>query len=270
MAHLSPPESRMPVPRLAWVTCACLALAVLPTPVQADDGQGERRRPYVRLFSGVGITQNSDLQIRQPALGTNLIFERVSWEHKSLSTRWTRDSIPYMGVRAGLFVREPRWVGVSLEVLHFKILAEEAKHVRIRGVDEGTPVDTVAPMARFVQIYRVSNGVNMILGNVEAHRRFARNTRFPGGRADLYGGLGAGVTVPYTSSLIDGQRRARYDWGRLATQVLGGLSWHISRHWDISLEYKFTRTTVDGGVAQGDSRSRLRTNHLAVGLGYHF
>ena len=255
---------------LARMACACLALAVLPTLVKADDGQGERRRPYVRLLSGVGITRRSDLQIRQPALGTNLTFERVSWEHKSLSPRWTRDSIPYMGVRAGLFFRESQWLGVSIEVLHFKILAKEEKRVRVRGIDEGTPVDTVAPMARFVQIYRVSNGVNMILGNVEAHQRFARNARFPGGRADLYAGLGAGVTIPYTSSLIDGQRRAQYDWGRLATQMLGGLSWHISRHWDISLEYKFTRTTVDGAVAQGDSRSRLRTNHLAVGLGFHF
>ena len=39
--------------------------------------------------------------------------------------------------------------------------------------------------------------------------------------------------------------------------------------WDISLEYKFTVTTVDGEVAYGDSRSRLRTHHLALGLGYH-
>ena len=252
------------------VTCACLALALLPTPVQADDRQGERRKPYVRLFSGVGITGNSDLRIRQPALGTDLTFERVSWEHKSLSTRWTRDSIPYMGVRAGWFFREPRWLGMSLEVLHFKILAEEAESVRIRGVDEGAPVDTVAPMAQFVQIYRVSNGANMILGNVEAHRGFAGSARFPAGRAALYGGVGAGMTITYTSSLIDGQRRAQYDLGGLATQVLGGLSWSISRHWGISLEYKLTRTTVDGQVAQGDSRSRLRTDHLTVGVGYHF
>ena len=252
------------------VTCACLSLVVHPIPVQADDGPGERRTPFVRLFSGIGITGSSDLRIRQPALGTDLTFERVSWAHKSLSTRWTRDSIPYLGVRAGMFLRAPRWLGVSLEVLHFKILAEEAESVRISGVDEGRLVDTVSPMARFVQIYRVSNGANMILGTVTAHRYLVRNPRFPAGRADLYVGLGAGVTIPYTSSLIDGQRQAQYDLGGLATQVLGGLSWHMSRHWDISLEYKFTRTTVDGAVAQGDSRSRLRTNHLTGGLGYHF
>jgi hypothetical protein len=98
--------------------------------------------------SGVGITKSSDLQIRQPALGTDLTFEQVSWEHKSLSTSWTRDSIPYMGARAEIFLREPRWLGVSVDVLHFKILAPEKKNVRVRGTDEGIPVDVVAPMER--------------------------------------------------------------------------------------------------------------------------
>ena len=252
------------------MTCACLALAVLPTLVHADDGEEERRKPYARLFSGVGITRSSDLRIRQPSLGADLTFERVPWAHKSLSTRWTRDSIPYMGVRAGMFFRAPRWLGVSLEVLHFKILAQEAESVRITGVDEGRLVDTVAPIAQFVQIYRVSNGANMILGNVSAHRQVARTPRFPAGRADLYVGLGAGMTVTYTSSLIDGRRKAQYDLGGPATQLFGGLTWHVSRHWDISLEYKFTRTTVDGEVAQGHSRSRLRTNHLTFGFGYQF
>ena len=135
------------IPRtLARVTCASLALALMAAPAHGDDGQSERRRPYVRGFTGVGITGNSDLRIRQPALSTDLIFEQVSWEHKSLSTDWSRDSIPYMGVRGGFFFREPRWLSLSFEVLHFKIFAEEEKSLRVRGTDEGTPVDTVAPM----------------------------------------------------------------------------------------------------------------------------
>ncbi len=255
---------------LARLTCVILALAVMPTSAQAGDLQAERRKLYVRLYSGVGVTGDSDLRIRQPALGTDLTFEQVSWEHKSLSTQWTRDSIPYVGVRGGFVFREPQWLSLSIEVLHFKILAEEEKSVRVRGTAEGTQVDTVVPMEQFVQLYRVSNGVNMILSNVEAHRRLARTVRFPDGRADLYGGLGAGVTIPYTRSVIDGQSRGQYEWGQLATQVLGGLSLYISRRWDISLEYKFTLTTVDGEVAGGDSRSRLRTHHLVFGLGYHF
>ena len=254
----------------ARLTCAFLSLALLPTLAQAGDGPAEPRKLYLRLYSGVGITGDSDLRIRQPGLGTDLTFEQVSWEHKSLSTEWTRDSTPYVGVRAGFFFRQPRWLGLSIEVLHFKILAEVEKDVQVRGTHKGMQVETVAPMKQFVQRYRVTNGVNMILCNLEAHRRLARTVRFPDGRADLYGGLGAGVTIPYTNSLIDGQSRGRYEWGRLATQVLGGVSWSVSPRWGVSLEYKFTLNTVDGEVASGDSRSRLHTHHLAFALSYHF
>ena len=199
-----------------------------------------------------------------------LTFEQVSWRHESLSTDWSRDSIPYMGIRGGFFFREPRWLGLSFEILHFKIIAESEKSFRVHGTDEGVAVDTVAPMSQFVQSYRVTNGVNMALSNVQAHVGLARNARFPEGRADLYGGLGAGVTIPYTGSTIDGEVRGQYEWGRLALQLLGGVAWNVSRRWDLSLEYKFTRTTIDGEVAGGDSLSRLRTHHLALGLGYHF
>ena len=260
----------MSIARTLAQTAAVLTLVTLPATAQADDPPTVRRAPYVHFYTGVGITGDSDLRIRQPSLGTDLLFEQVSWEHKSLSTQWTRDSVPYTGVRAGFFFREPRWLSLSVEVLHFKILAEEEKPVRVRGTDEGRPVDTVAPMAQFVQLYQVTNGVNMILSNLEAHRRLVKTAGFPDGRADLYGGLGAGVTIPYTRSVIDGQARGQYEWGRLATQVLGGLSWHVSPRWDLTAEYKFTRTTVDGAVAAGESRSRLRTHHLAFGFGFHF
>ena len=86
----------------------------------------------------------------------------------------------------------------------------------------------------------------------------------------MYGGLGAGVTVPFTRSAIDGESQGQYELGRVATQLMAGLSWHLSPRWDTSVEYKLTLTTVDGTIAAGDSVSRLRTNHLSVGLGYHF
>jgi hypothetical protein len=249
--------------------CVIVGAALLGLPAPAD-AQTARRSPYVRLFTGIGVTGTSDLRIRQPGRGTDLTFEQVAWEHKSLSTEWTRDSIPYMGARAGFFLRGPRWLAVSAEVVHFKIFAKEEERLRVRGTHRGLPVDTVAPFGRFVQQYQVSNGVNLILGNLEAHRRMGRGVRFPDGRIDVYGGFGAGVTIPYTRSVIDGQSHAEYEFGRLATQLLGGVSWHVTRRWDASLEYKFTATTVDGTVAAGDSRSQLRTHHLVFGVGYHF
>ena len=259
-----------------WACCV-VALAAVPTLAQAqqqaaqvEDGEDERRAAYLRFFTGVGVTGDSDLRIRQPALGTDLTFERVSWEHKSLSTDWTKDSIPYVGARVGFFFREPSWLGLSFEVLHFKVFAEDDEPLRVAGIDEGIPIDNVAPMSDFVQRYQVSNGVNMVLVNVQAHKGFGRSARFREGRADVYVGVGGGVTVPYTRSLIDGESRAQYEWGRPAMQLLGGVAWRVSPAWDLSLEYKLTRTTVDGEVAHGDSESILNTKHLAFGFGYHF
>ena len=136
---------------MAATASAVLTLAVLPASAQTGDPQAPRRAPYVHLYTRVGITGDSDVRIRQAGLDTDLLFEQVSWEHKSLSTQWTRDSIPDTGVRGGFFFRDPRWLSLSVEVLHFKIFAEEEKSVRVRGTDEGRPVDTVAPMAQFVQ-----------------------------------------------------------------------------------------------------------------------
>ncbi len=250
--------------RLCLLLVASVLVAALPA-----SGQTERRSPYVRLFTGVGVTGESDLRIRQPGLGTDLTFEQVSWEHKSLSTQWTRDSIPYVGARAEFFFREPSWLGVSVDVLHFKIFAPRDQRVRVSGTDQHVRVDATARFGQFVEQYQVSNGVNMVLGNLQAHRPLRQSARFPGGRVDVYAGGGAGVTIPYTRSQIDGQGRSGYEWGRLATQVLGGVAWHVSPRWDTSLEYKFTRTTADGSVADGDSLSRLRTHHLVFGLGLH-
>lgn len=229
--------------------------------------QSERRAPALRLFTGLGVTGASDLRIRQPTLGTDLTFAQVAWEHKSLSTEWTRDSIPYVGARAEVFFREPTWLGASVEVLHFKIFAPGDQRVAVTGTDRHASVATTAEFGQFIEQYQVTNGVNMVLGNLQAHRAMRRSSRFPDGRVDAYVGGGAGVTIPYTRSQIDGQPHAGYEWGRLATQVLAGVAWHISRRWDTALEYKYTRTTVDGKVADGDSLSRLRTHHLVFGLG---
>jgi hypothetical protein len=250
-------------------TCALLvtALSCLPSAAAA---QTEGRAPFARVYSGLGITGNSDLRVRQPGLGTDLTFEQVVWDHKSLSTEWTRDSVPYMGARAGFFLGAPGWLAVSGEVVHFKIFADIEEQLRVRGTAAGLLVDTVAPFGQFVQQYQVSNGVNLVLANLEAHRRLSPSAGFPDGRLDVYGGFGGGLTFPYTRSVIDGQGRAGYKVGRPAAQLLGGMSWQFARHWDTSLEYKFTVTTVDGEIAGGDSRSELRTHHLVFGLGYLF
>ena len=135
----------------------------------AQESQSVGRPPYVRLYSGVGVTRESSLRIRQPGLVTDLTFTPVSWEHRSLTTDWTRDSIPDVGVRAGFFVSRAPWLAGSVEVVHFKILAETDESAQVSGTHRGVSVDTVAPVGQFVEVYRVTNGVNLFMANVELH-----------------------------------------------------------------------------------------------------
>lgn len=261
--YLPPVAMRLP--------CLVFAAALLATSAQAAEDPSPRRRqsPYLRLFTGIGVTRPSSLKIRQPTLGTDLTFEQVSWEHKSLSTDWDRDSIPYVGVRGGFFFMDPSWLSLSLEVVHFKVFAKEEERYRIRGRDRGLSVDTIAPMDQFLEQYQVSNGVNLVLSSVQAHKRFARSSRFTSGRVDLFAGVGAGVTIPFTRSVVRGQAQGQYEWGRLASQLHGGVAWHLSPRWDLATEYKFTTTTVNGSIDRGDSRARLHTHHLVFGFGLH-
>ena len=57
------PHRRVPT---GW-TAVFVAVAVVLVAMPAR-GQSERRAPYVRLFSGLGVTGASDLRIRQPVL----------------------------------------------------------------------------------------------------------------------------------------------------------------------------------------------------------
>lgn len=235
----------------------------------AAPGRAEPPRPaYLLAYTGLGITRASDLFIRQPRLGTDLVIDQVSWEHRSLSTDWDRDSIPYVGVRAGLFLSRPGWLSVSAEVLHFKVFAKTDQLYRISGMTQGNAIDAVAPMGSVVQRYQVSNGVNMVLGNLSAHWPPARDSTFAAGWVGLYGGGGAGVTVPFTRSTIGPSSQGQYEWGRLATQLFGGVAWRLTPRWSIAAEYKLTGTTVDGAVPAGSSESRLQTHHLVFGLGF--
>ena len=243
---------------------AALLLLLAPLTARAQDAS---RGPYVRVFSGLGITRPGDLSIRQPALDLGLTFEQVSWAHQSLSTEWTRDSIPYMGARVGGFPLGVPWLGVSAEVVHFTVRAEADRLVRVTGVVGAAPIDLTVPLDQFVQRYQVGNGVNLILGNIQAHRWIGRGTGTSPPRADLYAGVGAGTTVTHTNSVVNGGSRAQYDLGGFAMQAFAGVAWRLFPRWELSGEYKLSRTTIDGAVDRGTSHSRLYTNHVVLGIG---
>ena len=242
-----------------------LALLVAPATAVADD-DSKRGEMYIKVYSGLGLSDDSDLWIRQPTLGTDLMFSSVGWEDHSLSN----PSIPYIGVRFGYYLRSRPWLGFAVDTLHFKIFAEVDDAVRVTGQHLGVPIDTVQPMNAIVQQYNVANGINMFPLSVLGRLRLKPTERHSEGRVQPYAGVGAGPTLLYTQSRIDGQDRSGYEVGKLGVQVIAGVQLYVSRGVDLFGEYKFTYTEANGSVRDGSSLTDVKSNHFVVGAGFHF
>ena len=249
-----PPSDRTARPDLAaTLACVLVALAV---------PSGEAAEWRLAGFTGVGLTEDSDLEIREPGRGTSLVFRDASFDDKSLELV----SAPYLGWRlTRISERRPR-IALALEVLHFKIFTETDRMVDIEGTFRGFPVDGPVAMDAFVQQYDVANGVNLVMLDV-----ILRRPGLAGGRAELYAGLGAGPTIPYTKATVGGSGGdGHYELSELGGQLLAGALWQLSPRWDLFAELKLTRTTVDGTFDGGESEVDLTTRHATAGLGYRF
>ena len=256
----------------------CLAglLLLLPGSTAAAEPQDppeerERGEWFLKLATGLGLSRDSDLDIRQtdPGGNTNLTFFDVSWEDNSLRGPSAR----YTTVRLGHFLKDKPWLGIAVEFMHFKVFAEVERPLRVQGTNQGTPIPsgTVQPMSVIVERYIIGNGVNFIPVSFLARKRVKRSDEFPHGRLQPYAGFGLGPTLLYTQSTVNGKRRSGpYELGNLGIQALGGLQFHVSRSWDLFAEYKYSFTQANGSVDDGSSRTDLHTNHFTAGAGVHF
>jgi len=252
-----------------------LALALATTPLSADDADAAstekkgRGDLFLKVATGLGLTEDSDLDIRQsdPGGNTNLIFSDVSWEDNSLSGPSAR----YTTVRVGYFLAGKPWMGVAVEFMHFKVFAEVERSVRVTGTNEGVPIDAVQPMNAIVDRYIVGNGVNFLTASFLARKRLKRSEDYPHGRVQPYVGVGAGPTLLYTQSTVNDKKRSGpYEFGGVGLAALGGVQVQLSRRWDLFAEYKRTYTQANGSIDDGSSRTDLHTNHYTAGVGLHF
>ena len=249
---------------MAVVLWAALFLPPLPARGGNETGRGDL---FLKAYTGLGLTADSDLRIVQPSRGNDLTFEGVSWDDRSL----TGPSVPYLAVRLGYFFRRVPWLGLSADVMHFKVFADTGDRLRVRGQRRGQPIDTVQTLGRIVQRYNVANGVNMLLLNVQGRWRFGRTPQSERDRFELYLGAGAGPTLLYTHSEVERvEEPGGYDGGELGTQLFLGWQLNFRRHLDAFFEYKSTRTDANGPVPGGTSEARLSSDHYVFGFGYHF
>ena len=248
----------------ATILTAALLIPALLGPATAAAGSGDGW--FVQLYSGLGLTEASDLRVRVPDEGLDLTFRHIEWEDYSLS----QPSIPYIGVRAGRWLDRRPWLGLAIDVMHFKVFARTERTVEVSGTFDGTPIVGVTRLGQIVQRYNVGNGVNMYLLTALARQRRGVSDDWPDGRWSPYAGVGLGGTWLYTHSTVLGESREGYEVGKLAAQLLAGAEVRINRRFYLFGEYKRTRTDANGSVVGGDSETRLDSDHFVVGAGYRF
>src|SRR5207302_3624173 len=109
-------------------------------------------------YLGGAHTQNSDLLLRQPSLGTDLRFHNVRYSGNSFQGPL------YYGAHGGYFFGR-HW-GIESEFTHLKVFAKVQERASVSGTLNGALVNTVQPADLLVQRFSISHGVNLLMANI--------------------------------------------------------------------------------------------------------
>lgn len=224
---------------------------------------------FLKFYTGFAGTQNSDLQLSQPAAGNELLFNDVSW----IDASWGKPNAPYYGIRLGYFLEDLPWLGVMVDFLHFKAIAETGKVVNVSGTRLGAPINAAIPMSSIVSQYQMTNGINFLTFNALARWQLDVSEEFPHGRFQPYAGAGLGPTFHQPEIVIDGISSTfnEYQWGELGVQALVGVSYYIIPELDLFTEYRFTHTQTNLDTPLGGKgMTPINTHHIVFGTGVHF
>ena len=225
----------------------------------------ERRREFaISYYLGGTRTSASSLTVSQPAISTQIRFERVRYRGKSF------DGPLYYGIRGGMFTGRFPALGFEAEFVHLKVFTDPDQLVSASGTHLGQPLNRDLPFGEIVQRFSISHGVNLLLFNVVGRYRIKADAQGRRSRFILDARFGAGPTLPHTESTIDHRRQEQFEVGRLAVQLGGGAELRLARGLYGIAEYKFTRTHQKGSVFMGEAEALLRSQHVILGLSYHF
>jgi hypothetical protein len=238
-----------------------LSLALLPAVCGAEN--------VFYTFGGQAVPRSHDLEIQQPMLGNYMTFKDVTYRDESFRGPM------YYGFRYSHFFNDhPHW-GLELEFFHPKAIANTDETVDAYGKWHGKKVDGEVRLDDYVQSWEVSHGYNMLLGNAAYRYGFFKNDRNPNGRLMLVARGGMGVTILHPESIVDDQEyyfeNGHFEFNNIAFQISPGIEVNLYKGLNLFAEYKYTYTEIkESSIKYGDSSTVLETDHVAVGLAYHF
>ena len=212
---------------------------------------------HVETFIGPVKTLASEVEIQQPAQQTALVFHEVSYSSEAFKQPL------YYGVRAGVLLSTPNWLGFEIEFIHSKAYARTARTVHVTGTLHGAPYAARLPMRVLLRDFSFSHGANLVLANLVFRESISQL------EARLR--LGFGFAVPHTESTFEGQHQEQYELTFPAMQAALGFGRRLWPHAEILVEYKFSYTSVTAvRIAHGHANTQLVAHHFVAGLGFVF
>ncbi len=228
-----------------------LALAAMTGPAAAEFQFG--------TYMGWNGSADSNVTYRNGS--TDFTLKDVPW----LGLSFVGDGgAPYYGLRGTYwFDSNPHW-GVMLDYTHAKVRADPNAVVTATGTTSGT-----VSVGAVYQTLEFTDGLNLLTLN-------AMYRLDPIGRFQPYFGLGAGLSVPHTEVLLQGQAASQktfeYQLDGWSAQALAGVQVPVWRNVSLFGEYKLSYATVDSAplVDGGRLSTDILTQHLLAGMTISF
>ena len=197
---------------------------------------------YGVLYLGANATKPADITVKGD--GYHLTFPKVEFEARPF------ESPQYYGWRLGRFLDSGRRLGVEVEFIHLKVIANPDQ----LGLD--------------VQQYRMTHGLNFLVANVTSRKPFGRSAYGDAPLAFITR-LGGGVTLPHAETVIHGALKEQYEYAGLGAHAAIGLTAKLKGRLSLVGEYKLTYakpriTTAHNGTGQ----TTTLTHHVAVGFAF--
>ncbi|MBA3831213.1 MAG: outer membrane beta-barrel protein [Chthoniobacterales bacterium] len=216
------------------------------------------------IFTGVALSQNSDLDLHQSG-GTDLTFHDVSFEGRDFETP------PFYGARLLWFPSQDAHWGFGAEFFHIKLYAQTGDTVHVTGQRNGIGVDDNEPIDDTLQQFSISHGLNYALADVVYRWQLGNRGEDFLGHLQPYVGLGLGAAIPHVESEVNGNFHEEYQFHGPGVQGLAGVNVNLTKHWGLLFEYKFTYANLDSlDIPNGSIEVTPLTHNIVAGLTFSF
>lgn len=213
---------------------------------------------YASVLLGGNHTQPATVTIEDPTQSLSVEFHDVHFSAQPLK------SPQYSGWRFGRMLGKTHRLGVELEFIHMKAIADTSRtYVVTPGAAGGSLATSFATMSATVQRYQMTHGLNFALVNL-VYRAPLRPAGV--GRMSLDFRAGMGPTIPHAETTVLGESREQYEYGGLGGDGAVGLEMRLNPRFSLITEYKVTIARPEITLAHGTGRTTTLTHHVTGGL----